>query len=352
MTQWVVSAYAVFSWRDGHLEITTSSGQRLASQEPDLPPLLQFFAHPRTVTEFVQTLEPSVRSHMAVRIADLIRCGVLVPADEQESASVHHWEPSALAYYHASRTPQQRNIQAARAPAVAPSCSATSIPLPRGCAKRGRDLLDILESRRTVRRWRGGPISLETFSHVLWSCARNRECHDSERREYVSRVYPSGGAAYSLEIYPVTAAAAVEELSTGVYRYQPECHALEPISTKAADAERFLGAAQRAADAESGPPVALLVTSRYARQSERYGAMAYDLVLKEVGCLFQTLYLVAGYFGLGACAVTASAPPGALARLLRKSEVAEPLLGEFLLGPVCQQALENGLPARATDGSA
>jgi hypothetical protein len=41
--------------------------------------------------------------------------------------------------------------------------------------------------------------------------------------------------------------------------------------------------------------VVVVVTSRFARQSERYGDLAYSLVLKEVGGLFQTLYLVAEY---------------------------------------------------------
>ena len=58
----------------------------------------------------------------------------------------------------------------------------------------------------------------------------------------------------------------------------------------------------------------LVVTSRYARQAEPYGTLAYGLVLKEVGGLFQTLYLVGEYLELAPCALgggtSAGSAPG------------------------------------------
>jgi predicted ribosomally synthesized peptide with nif11-like leader len=55
----------------------------------------------------------------------------------------------------------------------------------------------------------------------------------------VSRAYPSGGAAYSLELYPVCANDAVDTLSLGVYRYLPQEHALELVSAFSADSHPF-----------------------------------------------------------------------------------------------------------------
>ena len=50
-------------------------------------------------------------------------------------------------------------------------------------------------------------------------------------------------------------------------------------------------------------------------QSETYGSLAYSLVLKEVGCLFQTLYLVGEYLELAPCAL-GGGTSGALAGLV------------------------------------
>jgi SagB-type dehydrogenase family enzyme len=69
------------------------------------------------------------------------------------------------------------------------------------------------------------------------------------------------------------------------------------------------------------------------RQSEAYGDLAYSLVLKEVGALFQTLYLVAEYLGLAACALGGGTPEGPIANISGANELAEPVVGEFMLGP-------------------
>ena len=208
-----------------------------------------------------------------------------------------------------------------------------AIPLLRGSGDTRRDLADVLEARRSWRAWPAVPIGLETFSRFFWLGARTREVlEDGTPREAVTRPYPSGGAAYSLEIYPVIAHDAVESISAGIFRYLPESHGLEPVSENGADGLPFLEAAARSAGTTS-PPIVLIITSRFAKQSESYGNLAYSLVLKEVGCLFQTLYLVAEYLGLASCALGGGTPAGRLARLCRTSELAEPVVGEFMLGP-------------------
>jgi SagB-type dehydrogenase family enzyme len=134
-------------------------------------------------------------------------------------------------------------------------------------------------------------------------------------------------------MYPVIAPDAVESIHAGLYRYLPELHGLEPVSEQISDYLPILEAAGRSADTTI-PPVVLVITSRFARQSEIYGQLAYSLVLKEVGCLFQTLYLVGGYLGLATCALGGGTPSGFLARLCNTNELAEPVVGEFMLGPL------------------
>jgi SagB-type dehydrogenase family enzyme len=163
--------------------------------------------------------------------------------------------------------------------------------------------------------------------------ARNRDAApEAILRNHVSRPYPSGGAAYSLELYPVIAPGAVESIRAGVYRYLPELHGLEEISEEAAHYIPFLEAAGRSASS-TRPPIVLVITSRFSRQSEAYGDLAYSLVLKEVGALFQTLYLVAEYLDLAACALGGGTPDELLAQLCSTAELVEPVVGEFVIGP-------------------
>jgi len=56
-------------------------------------------------------------------------------------------------------------------------------------------------------------------------------------------------------------------------------------------------------------------------------------VLKEVGCLFQTLYLVGEYLELAPCALGGGTSAGRFSHICNTTELAEPVVGEFILGP-------------------
>lgn len=334
--QWVVSAFTLVSWRAGRIEITSAtSDTTLATDDIEFIRLVHAFAHPRTIEEVVHEFAEPFPEQLPARIDNLIRAGVLTPASECEAAASHHWDWSALAYHRRSRRPGFQKTPGQTTPRVAIRSVEKWIPLIRGYVEAGRDLANVLEARRSWRVWSAAPIHLETFSRFLWLSARNRDISNEEMQdEYVSRPYPSGGAAYSLELYLVIARHAVETIPAGLYRYLPEWHGLEPVSTRSTDFLPFLEAAGRSAGTTT-PPIVILVTSRFAKQSETYGDLAYSLVLKEVGCLFQTLYLVGEYLKLGPCALGGGAPAGRLARLCNTSELAEPVVGEFMLGPRC-----------------
>jgi len=332
--RWLVSAYATASWSDGRLEITSAaSGATFVAEDDHLLRLVHAFARPRTIEEAVGAIGAAASQRIAASIDALIRAGVLIPASEPEVAAAHRWEWSALAFHRRSRRLgfQKRpavSVLVQRTPAS--SAQTKTIPLSQVGGETGRDLEDVLAARRSRREWPAVSIGFETFSRFFCLSARPREqCAPGET---TTRSYPSGGGVYSLEIYPVLAPGAVESIDAGVFRYLPERHALELIAETSADYLPFLEAAARSAGSAS-PPVVLIITSRFARQSESYGVLAYSLVLKEVGCPFQTMYLVAEALGLAACALGGGSPAGRLARLGRTSELAEPVVGEFMVGP-------------------
>jgi SagB-type dehydrogenase family enzyme len=325
--RYVVSELAIVSWRGGDVQITSPVARTtFSSGEPSVLRVLSAFAVPRRIEDVVQDFGSQ---DVAALIGKWIAAAILVDADSPQLAAVHHWDRDALALHASSRDRRFRKTPGHTTPAVAPRRSEVVIPLAPAGAVPGSDLAALLDARRSRRVWASAPIGFQTFSDLFRLSARNRS--HPQHTGHLSRPYPSGGAAYSLELYPVLGNDAVDSLASGVYRYLPEAHALELVSPFEPDYRPFLVAAGRAAGT-TPPPVAIVITSRYARQSEEYSRLAYSLVLKEVGGLFQTLYLVAESLGLAACALGGGTPAGLLADLCNTTELEEPVVGEFAIG--------------------
>jgi SagB-type dehydrogenase family enzyme len=118
---------------------------------------------------------------------------------------------------------------------------------------------------------------------------------------YAARPYPSGGSAYELELY--LAVANCEGLARGFYHYDADRHALVPIGASAPQLDTQLAAAEFAMDAPGVPQILITIAARFDRTAWKYSSIAYSLVLKDVGVLIQTLYLMATDMGLGGCAI-------------------------------------------------
>jgi SagB-type dehydrogenase family enzyme len=118
---------------------------------------------------------------------------------------------------------------------------------------------------------------------------------------YAARPYPSGGSAYELELY--LAVANCEGLARGFYHYDADRHALVPIAVRAQELEAQLTAAEFAMAAAGAPQILITIAARFGRVSWKYSSLAYSLILKDVGVLIQTLYLMATDMGLGGCAI-------------------------------------------------
>jgi len=332
--RWIVSKSALVSWRGGRIEITSPlSGATFETDNPDVLHVLHAFASARPIEEVVRMPRRYPPEKIATCIYELIEAGLLTRASEADPMTAHYWELSALSFHSKSRHPGLPATRSHNTAPVATPRSHNALLLDRPESGQERDFVDVLESRHSWRSWPKRTIARKTFSNLLWMSARNRDLAGAGVDDgCVNRPYPSGGSAYSLELYPVIAPRAVESIVAGVYRYLPESHGLELLSTAATHYLPFLEAAGRSASAEP-PPVVLVVTSRFARQGEVYGDLAYSLVLKEVGALFQTLYLVAEYLELAPCALGGGTPDDLHSSLCETTHVAEPVVGEFIVGP-------------------
>jgi nitroreductase len=78
---------------------------------------------------------------------------------------------------------------------------------------------------------------------------------------------------------------------------------LTPIGARSQEIEAQLTGAKFAMDTRSAPQVLITMAARFGRVSWKYSSLAYALILKDVGVLTQTLYLMATDMGLGGCAI-------------------------------------------------
>jgi SagB-type dehydrogenase family enzyme len=153
------------------------------------------------------------------------------------------------------------------------------------------------------------PITLAELARLLDQSARIQSKwkskldlgDDSPVVAYAGRPYPSGGSAYELELYLTVGNC--EGLARGFYHYDADRHALVPIGARAQELDAQLVAAGFAMDAAGTPQVLITIAARFDRISWKYSSIAYSLILKDVGVLIQTLYLMATDMGLGGCAI-------------------------------------------------
>src|SRR5262249_29497867 len=147
---------------------------------------------------------------------------------------------------------------------------------------------------------------------------------------FTTRPYPAGGGLYELEVYPVVNAC--RGLDAGMYHYDALHHRLSRLPGRTAEVEQLL---REAAWGTGMKPervqVLLILAARFPRVSWKYSALAYALILKHVGVVYQTLYLTATAMGLAPCAVGIG-NADVFARAAGTDYYAESSVGEFLLG--------------------
>ena len=183
------------------------------------------------------------------------------------------------------------------------------------------------------------PITLEELAQFL-ECAARVQWTWSEPLDfgggdvgpdiaYTRRPYPSAGSAYELELYLTVDAC--EGLPRGFYHYDAERHALVPIPTDEQAIAMQFEAAQYAMDAPMAPQILFTIAARFPRVSWKYSAIAYSLILKDVGVLLQTLYLTATDMNLGGCAI-GTGNIELFARMTGQDFHGEGPVGQFALG--------------------
>ncbi len=275
--------------------------------------------------------------------------GVLVQAEspaDKESPQVF-WEAHDLAFHARSRfgrhaggavNPYRFRNQFAPEPLIKkiPSSWNSQIELP-NVKSIGEEwnlgFFNVLEARRSCRVFTQKPVPLSLVSALLWYGARIQAYREDALGGISFRPAPSAGALHGLETYIV--AGTCENLA-GLYWYNPAAHTLVAVPEGQGICTELLAAGKRMAASSSVPPLYMIHTARFKRYQYKYASLAYSVMLKDLGCLQQTLSLVAQALGLGAV-ILGDTPAEPLASCLG--------LNYFIEGPV--GSLSIGYPANA-----
>lgn len=156
-------------------------------------------------------------------------------------------------------------------------------------------LSEIIKKRHSSRKFSGLSMSREDLFHLLFfSCgitSRGKTLDDSRRP------YPSAGARYPLEVYPIVLNC--EGINKGLYHYNVKENSLELLLeenlnkwiTKITGGEKWI----------SNSGVVFVITGVLDRTRIKYGDRGYRYILIEAGHLAQNICLLATELGLGSC---------------------------------------------------
>ena len=196
---------------------------------------------------------------------------------------------------------------------VMPAGEETAMKLPKPRYDSGVSLEQSLLQRRSVRSYKGQPLTLQEISQLLWAAQGITDASGL-------RTAPSAGALYPLEVYVVVGD--VQDLPSGVYRYEPDGHQL--VKTIDGDKRASLASAALGQGCVKKGAVAFVFTGVYERTTGKYGDRGIRYVHIEVGHAAQNLCLQATAMALGSVTIGAFSDEQ-VTRLLNLPEEEQPL---------------------------
>jgi SagB-type dehydrogenase family enzyme len=172
--------------------------------------------------------------------------------------------------------------------------SKAEIPLPEPHLESETSVESALAARRSVREFESAELTPQEAGQLLWAA---QGITNDER----DRTAPSAGALQPVELYLTVGE--VDGVPPGVYRYEPQGHALTLVAE--GDRRSDLAAAALGQAWVRSAPAAIVITAVVQRTAKKYGDRARRYVQIEVGHVAQNVYLQAETLGLGTVMVGA-----------------------------------------------
>lgn len=169
--------------------------------------------------------------------------------------------------------------------------------LPEPFLSGGLSLVEAMRMRRSIRIFKPEPILLYQLSQILWAAQGISNSHRN------LRTAPSAGGTYPLEIYALIGDDGIQQISPGVYRYEPADHILSSIIHE--DIRWKLAIAALNQESIAQAPVCLIISAISERTLMRYSLRGERYIYMEAGHTAQNIYLQATALGLGTVAIGA-----------------------------------------------
>jgi SagB-type dehydrogenase family enzyme len=154
------------------------------------------------------------------------------------------------------------------------------------------ELERVLRERKSIRTFSQDPLTLDELSLLLNGCQIYERDGFFERR-----AYPSAGARFPVEIYPIVFN--VNGLERGAYHYNFDKHSLELLLKKDFTdlKDDFVS------PFIENPALSFIMTSVIPRSEVKYGNKAYPFSLLEAGHIGQNISLLSAKYKIGCCSV-------------------------------------------------
>ncbi len=199
-----------------------------------------------------------------------------------------------------SPSPAQQGQQQPPLQLPAPE-GALTIPLPpaSGLQFPAADLREVIEQRRSLRRYSMQPLTLDELAALLWFTQGVRRVTG---RPATLRNVPSAGARHAFETFLLVNR--VEGLQRGLYRYMALEHSLLPVPV-VGDPTLLLTSACYDQEQVLQSAVTFCWMAVGERMAYRYVERSLRYLFLDAGHVCQNLYLAAEAIGCGACAIAA-----------------------------------------------
>ena len=348
----VMSRFAWVRREGGRLLAETSLGPcAVVLEDPRVHRLALAFAAPRSADAAVAD-EPGLPAEIVFEIASIMHAASLLidarQAALEDEPPLAVWEFHDLLFHSRTRTGRNRNSSGgtyrfldrfAPPPALPPDRWPETVALERPEYERlERDdppLARVQSSRTSVRHYDERPLTIDQLGGLLYRVGRVEDYWEMPipgpgAMSFVAKPYPSGGALYELELY--AAVQACEGIEPGLYHYQAAAHRLARVSGSSGELDALIaGGAAGMGVAAASLQVLIVVTARFERIAWKYQSIAYELVLKHVGVVLESMYLVATAIELAPCAI-GTGNSDLFARASGIDYYTETAVGELALG--------------------
>lgn len=171
-------------------------------------------------------------------------------------------------------------------------------------------LIQVIERRRSRRKFTGEPLSFQELSFLLWSTQgvskittkgiSNRIEEDDGKLKKTLRTVPSAGARHPFETYLLINN--INRITPGIYRYLPLDHKICLIDNTTPDLKEKVHDACYKQYIKKSAVVFIWTVIPY-RSEWRYSVLSPKLIAQDSGHLCQNLYLASESIGAGTCAL-------------------------------------------------